>query len=190
MKRGDIVLVHGDSVSDKLIQRTTFGPFNHVGLAIDGTQMVNALAQGIVLSTVSIGAYLHKDKTVIPAPSLALRPNVQVVDPRVPIATWHDAMRYETALLWAEHCAGQEYGWWDIFNHSVKWLLSATPLRVPEIVEKNAWDCSNFISRFLVEAGYPLPPFYLDFNDVTPNDIGRLFGVIDKKGNYLQKRGA
>lgn len=78
-------------------------------------------------------------------------------------------------LAWAERQAGKKYGWLDIVYQGVKFLCPGNPFRLSEA---DHYDCSEFVTRYMLQADVALPPTFDDPATVTPNDIAREFGVL------------
>lgn len=159
---GDLRFYHGDgSPADTLIADATGGPsasqaYVHVEIDLgDGTSIGELL-----------GGLQHYPTPDEPAGRVTLWPTSAHTDPATLAA----------ALLWARDEATQRlgYGWEDIANAGLRVLAPGAPA----IAEANAWDCSDFVTRFLLQARVALP-FALasEPHCVTPEGLALALGV-------------
>jgi hypothetical protein len=150
--RGDLILYESTgSWGDRLIALATHGRFTHVEIDLgDGT---------------SVGA---QDNGIGIHPYIAGRGSVAFS----PKASKEDR---EYGLKWALKQVGREYGWTDIVSNGLK--LVGIPF---DIGEKDHWDCSDFATRYLIEAraADPLGDQANESGLVSPNDLARAFGVV------------
>lgn len=158
MARGDVILfMSGGSWFDRLQTFFTRGPFTHSEIDLGNGYSIGAQQKGINKHPFSAGR------------------NVLVFTP-----PFHDKEDMEAALVWAEAQAGKEYGYLDIVSNAFKIL--GIPL---EIGQAGHWDCSDFVTRYLVLAGAAdkMGDMASDPTLVSPNDIARAYGLIsDNKG--------
>ncbi len=149
--RGDIVLYKDPTkLSEKAITWTTHGPFYHVEIVYDDTHTIGAHPEGIRYATYPNG----KSFVVQSLPS-----NVSAA----------------AGLRWAQQQIGKRYGWLDIAYQAVKFLAPNNPF---QLTQKDHWDCSDFVTRYLQECGMQLSDEFSDPYQNTPNDIARIFGLI------------
>jgi hypothetical protein len=68
-----------------------------------------------------------------------------------------------------------EYGWWDLISAAAKFVGLHIILRL----KVGDWDCSDFVTRYLVVAGAagPLGAAAKEPETVSPNDLGRAFNI-------------
>lgn len=156
--RGDVVLFKsGGGLFDQLIMWATKGPYTHV--EID-------LGNGLFVGEHSSGVVVHK-----PEPGRS----VELFRPKGNL---------EAGLAWvgeviAENKASRgeahEYGFIDIAAEAFRVLGMKMNLR-----SAGAWDCSDFVTRYLIVAGAagPLGRQASDPGMVSPNDIARAYGII------------
>ena len=153
MARGDIVLFKSSGKwYERAIVMATRGPYVHVAIMTGDYQVIAAGFHGIGYS-----AFLYDPKvhTVISiAPKYATATGV------------------ETGLKWAISQAGKPYGWLDILYQGVKFLFPNNPF---EVTEDGHYDCSDYATRYLQQAGVVLPPEFSNPYQNTPNDLYRLF---------------
>ena len=153
--RGDVILYKSSgSLFDKMIEWTTRGPYVHVEIDLGDGKFIGAHNKpgdsGIVVHEGHPG---------------------RNVTPFTPKAAPDDL---EAALKWAEAQVGKEYGWFDIISNGIKVL--GIPLTLGE---PGHWDCSDFVTRYLIiaRASGPLGRLAEDPGLVSPNDIARAYGV-------------
>lgn len=80
------------------------------------------------------------------------------------------------ALVWARSEVERRlgYGWEDIADAA----LHALDAQAPYIGHANAYDCSDFVTRFLLQASVPLPDALAsEPHTVTPNALALALGV-------------
>lgn len=151
MARGDIVLCKYVGWDCTIIEWATHGPFCHVEIDLGDGTFIGAHGNGISKVPSAVGSqYVYV----------------------TPKATDADI---NAAIVWAEKQLGQAYGWTDIFNDGLK--LFGIPLTIS--LDK-MMDCSDFVTRYLLvaRAAGPLGELALNPSKVSPNDIGRAFGVL------------
>lgn len=165
-QNGDLLLYKNPhDVFERLICAATHGPYFHVSIAIDnGWHDVAAHTRdGIKVSLVS-----ETDEYSV-----------------VPIAQYAQAQEIEKALDWAIEQVGKQYGWADIAFQAVKFFAPNNSL---QLVWKDHYDCSNFASRYLQQAGVVLPEPWADPYANTPNDVARMFSLLPTKFPVVPKR--
>ena len=161
--RGDFVLYQSKpgSIADWLVARFTYGPYVHAAVDMgDGTFVAELTQSGLTRHPAN-----GKDRSLV------------FVHPRGNL---------EVGLAWVEDqlaAAGKdperteshEYGWVDIVVDAAKVLGFKLILR-----RETEWDCSDFVTRYLVAAGAagPLGKAARDPQTVSPNDLARAFGVL------------
>jgi hypothetical protein len=152
IQRGNIVLFKNPIAwYEHLICATTGGPYFHVAIATDATHIIAATGHGILISLAPINPNTYD--------AIAIDPPADC----------------DRGLVWAIQQRGKQYGWADIVYQAIKFLAPNNPL---QIVSHDHWDCSDFATRYLQEADYPLPTAFSDPYQNTPNDIARVFGLI------------
>lgn len=155
MNPGDIVLVHGTSPLDRLVQLFTRSHWNHAALVVPGGRFVEANAHGV--QTVPGTAYDHADMVVIPRP-----------------ACW-DPYDWAAATLFAQAMAHrhERYGYLQIAA-----IVLATITRGHLAIK---WDgtmiCSELVARAYEHAGYI---WSKDPALISPADLAREFDVTPK----------
>jgi uncharacterized protein YycO len=166
MARGDLVLFKTQynplNISAMIITWGTKGPFVHV--AIDtGDGVVGALSSGIVYTAqANVTAKQGADGYIIPV-----------------VKQFGHPLDVEAGIEWVRAQVGKPYGWTDIISDGMKLLGLPWYIR-----EDGHYDCSDLAARYLEKAGYILPQEMSDnTNQISPNDLARLFGVLDAKGN-------
>jgi hypothetical protein len=153
--RGDLLLyTSSGSLSDRIIAWATHGPFVHVEIDLEDGNAIGALSTGI-----TIHPYLRGQGRV-----------------EVPIGATEKDREY--GLLWALQQVNKQYGWVDIISNGLKIL--GIPF---DIGETDHWDCSDFVTRYLLAARAAGPLGRLADNPglVSPNDIARAFGVLKEE---------
>jgi hypothetical protein len=152
VKRGDLLLYAATARwYEQLIARVTQGPFVHVSIIYDEQHCLAADANGISMDSLPAEDSQH---VVIP------------IDPTLQI---------DAGLEWASLQVGRRYGWTDIAYQAVKFLAPNNPW---QLCYQGRWDCADYATRYLDRIGYKLPEMYSDPYTMTPNDIGRLFGLL------------
>lgn len=151
--RGDLLFFHGHgALYERIIERGTNGPYCHVEVDLGSGYSIGALGRGVVMHrTPDADAVAH-------------------------IGASCDPKRLSGAFAWLRAQVGDCYSIADIFADGMKILL---PARTPFLVAPSAYDCSKLAACFCASAGYPLPAWmYADMERVSPNDLGRAFGLI------------
>lgn len=149
--RGDVVLFKSSgSLSDRAIEIATKGPYVHVEVDLGGGKFIGAHVNGIVIHDGTAGRN-----------TTSFHPKALDSD-------------IEYGLKWAVMQAGKEYGWTDIISNGFK--LVGLPF---DIGEPGHWDCSDFVTRYLLvaRAAGPLGSRADDPGLVSPNDLARAFGI-------------
>jgi hypothetical protein len=132
----------------------TEGPYWHVEVAVDEGHAVGAHSDGIVLHPLPIDLRL-----CVP----------------VEIAPFTTPEGIKRGITWARGQVGKPYGWTDIAFQAVKFLAPNNPFRIGRV---DSWDCSDFATRYLQQAGVVLPDMFNDPYSNTPNDLARIFGLL------------
>ena len=150
---GDVLLVEGTSVFDKLIRWATNSPYNHA--AIVATDCVSVIeAQTPVALR-------------IPASFYAGRADVWRLMPFAPKVALVAAAR-------AERFVGQPYGWQEVIGSGL-WDVAHVPIRY----KLRTFDCSGLVVQSYADAGlmlsrHPFPsPADLSFS-ATIQKVGSL----------------
>lgn len=158
MAKGDFVLYRGSSRDpfEAIIMEFTHGPFCHVELD---------MGDGNFLGEHSTGLTLHPDDT---------GRSIVFVTPKGDITAglaWADAMWQEAKKDPSSHV----YSWTDIVMDGLRAIGIGLVLGQP----KGEWDCSDFITRYLIVAGAagPLGALAKDPSTVSPNDLARAFNI-------------
>lgn len=152
--RGDLILYKSSGKwYERLITFATKGPFVHVGIVIDDTTVIAARSSGIRYEQAPPDDSAHV--TI----SLDGRTTQEGI---------------ERGLAWAVKQLGDDYGWLDIVYQGVKLVWPGNPLR---FYVAGHMDCSEYATRYLLQAGVVLPPAFDDVATVTPSDIARWAGV-------------
>lgn len=163
---GNIVLYKssGYPALDWLIQRTTRGPYVHADIIVapDRTT-VGATLKGI--------GYGH----VPPDPTTYAMISLLAYDPFGSQQAWEK--RLYAGAAWAKQQVGRAYGWLDIVDQGVDFLFPGNKIHM---VDGDHWDCSDFVVRYLMVLGLPLPGSMQIPAAVSPNDLARFFGVLAK----------
>jgi len=163
--RGDIVLYKSNGVwYEQMIVKVTQGPYVHVGIDYGDGKVLAALSSGIAFSAYSPSP-MTTDISLVP----------EHVKPE----------GIEAGMLWATAQEGKHYGWVDILYQAVKFLAPNNPF---QLVEKDHFDCSDFVSRYLGICGFQFPKDFQDPYANTPNDIARIFGLIPMRENMKHKK--
>lgn len=158
MNRGDLILYRSSGHwYERAITIATKGPFVHVAIAVSDAQVIAARTQGISYEPVPPIDALH---TLVSLDGHVTPAGISI------------------GLAWAEQQAGKRYGWLDIAYQAVKFVWPHQPFRFSEA---GHMDCSEFATRYLLQAGLALPPAFDDPATMTPNDIARWAGVLGKK---------
>jgi hypothetical protein len=149
--RGDVVLFKSSgSIPDQVIATATKGPYVHVEIDLGNGKMIGAHTNGIVIHDGMPGTN-----------TTSFHPKASNSD-------------IEYGLKWAVMQAGKEYGWTDIISNGFK-LVGINF----DISEPGHWDCSDFVTRYLLvaRAAGPLGSRSDDPGLVSPNDIARAYGI-------------
>lgn len=156
MPKGDLVLYKSSGKwYERAIVLATQGPYVHVGILIEDHQVLAARTSGIGYDVFKFNPAYHTLVSLVPQ-----------------YTTQEDVNK---GLRWAVQQVGKQYGWMDILYQAVKFLNPNGALR---FYEQGHYDCSDFCTRYLQQAGVPLPASYADSYTVTPNDLARFFGLI------------
>lgn len=148
--RGDIILYESSgSLSDRIIVSATHGRFTHCEIDRGGST-IGARYDGI-----KVHPYFSDRGSAV------IHPKASQED-------------IDYALAWAEKQVGREYGWLDILDNGLNLLGIQLELGRP-----GSWDCSDFVTRYLIEAhsSGPLGERANNPGLVSPNDLARAFGV-------------
>lgn len=151
--RGDVVLFKSDgSPYNKAIEIATGGPYTHVEIDLGDGRWMGAHADGITIHPAG----------AVGRGTVAFHPPASELD-------------IEYGLKWAVLQAGKQYGWGDILSNGFKLL------NIPiDISSPGTWDCSDFVSRYLMvaRASGPLGKLADDTTRISPNDIARAYGIL------------
>lgn len=155
--RGDIVLFYkiGIPLVDWAIHRFTDGPYAHVEIDV---------GNGMYAGSHSGGLYLRKAVQSDATASVKSRYGYQGIDSGI---SW--------VLSRIEQHNPHKYGWLDILSDTLK------VIHTPLIIGKpDHWDCSDFVTRYLIHAGAeePLGDQANTPETVSPNDIARAFHIL------------
>lgn len=93
-----------------------------------------------------------------------------------PIAGHTSLLAIKAALVWAEAAAAAHpgYGWLDVLDAG----LHVIDPHAPFIGDPGEWDCSDFVTRFLIQAGVMLPlTLENEPHLVTPSELAKALGV-------------
>ena len=166
--RGDIILFKSPQRwQDKVICYVTHGPYFHVAIALDATHGIAATGAGIVVSLF---------------PLVSMTPLVSNTFDTIDMTAYEGNIQIESALSWAGAQIGKQYGWLDIAYQAVKFLFPNNPFQV---TMAGHWDCSDFVTRYILKTGYPLPDAFNNPYANTPNDIARIFQVLPARKAVL-----
>lgn len=161
MEMGDLIFVRPAGPGDwmgRLVARETDGPYSHVQIRISHFEVIEALAGGIVRSTLAQE----------PDPA-----DVAKTGGTLPLE------RLATAMQWLLEQVGDHYSLLDIAADALQLALpKALGSRTPFLVAPSSYDCSHLAGTFVVSAGYPLPPAMIaDLPRLSPNALARALGV-------------
>lgn len=160
MMRGNILFYQSTGKwYERLITLATHGPYVHVALVVNEYLVLAADTQGTDTQGIAYDAV----------------PPIDGLHAAVSLAEYATPDSIERGLVWAEKQRGRRYGWADIIYQAVKFLAPNNPLRFGEA---GHYDCSDFVTRYLIHAGVQVPDSYLDTYTVTPNDLARFFEMI------------
>lgn len=159
---GNIVLFKkSTSFIDTVISTATKGPYVHCAIVVDATgKTIEATTHGIGYNTIPA------DKTKYTMISLLAPPFT--MDQSV----WEKRIQF--GVQWACSYVGQTYGWMDIIDQAVNFLFPGNSI---QLVDRQHYDCSDFVTRYLMVLGYPLPASMQEPYAVSPNDIARYFSI-------------
>ena len=160
---GNIILYkQRPGIVDWAIATATKGPYTHCELVVDKDRTtVGAFSDGIKYSQVP------EDKTTYIMISLL------AADPYGDQAIWESSIA--RGVLWATSQVGRAYGWLDIVDQAIDFLLPGNSIR---LVDDSHWDCSDFLVRYLLQIGYIMPPKMTTGAAVSPNDLARMFKIL------------
>ena len=172
LKPGEIILFKQPHAwYERLICYATHGPYFHVAIALDNNHIIEATSKGIQVNV----APREQDNAI----------TYDTIDIVAYVRTAYSAYRglpdeieqnIGKALGWAQDQVGKiKYGWLDIAFQAVKFVAPNNPF---QLVRHDRWDCSDFVTRVLIEMEFPLPEMYQDPYQNTPNDIARLFNLL------------
>lgn len=150
--RGDVVLfTSSGSLIDRLISWGTHGPYVHVEIDLGNGRYIGSQEKGV-----NIHGFERGRDTV------TFSPKVSMVD-------------IETGLLWAIKQLGDPYSWQDNVADALGFLGWKVIFG-----QQGAYNCSNFVAHYLVEAEAeaPLGKLADSLETISPNDIARAFGVL------------
>lgn len=153
----------GGAWYERVIVWATHGPFVHCAIMLSGQRMIEATGHGIQIN--------H------------LRAREMLGD-TVDLLQYTDLGRIDEALAWAVGQHGNKYGWLDIFFQAVKFLWPNNPF---QLVQRDRWDCSDFVTRFCQQAGVSFPDDFDDPYANTPNDLGRVFGLLPPRKGHVKE---
>ncbi len=156
MPAGDLRFYRSSGDLPDTIIADVSGPFVHVDVDMGDGTAIGELSAGLKRYPVSP-----------PAPPL-----VTIWS----IAGHSSPLAIKAALLWAEHetWAHPEYGWLDVLDAG----LRAIDPHAPYIGDPGEWDCSDFVTRFLIQAGVMLPlALENEPHLVTPSALATALGV-------------
>jgi hypothetical protein len=147
---------------DWAIATATKGPYTHCELIIDKDRnTIGAFSDGIKYSKVPT------DKTSY------IRISLLTADPYGNQAIWEKNIT--KGVEWAIAQVGRAYGWLDIVDQAVDFLLPGNTIR---LVDDAHWDCSDFLVHYLRHIGYILPQTMMTGAAVSPNDLARMFKIL------------
>lgn len=154
IQRGNVLLYESSGKwYERLICYATSGPYCHVAIALSADTVIEATGKGIARNMLQSG------RGVTP----------------IDLTKYTTPERIEQALAWAEMQAGKRYGWLDVIYQGVKFLWPSNPF---QISQEGHWDCSDFATRYVQHAGIILPDNWNNPYANSPNDLGRLFGLV------------
>lgn len=178
MMRGDLILYRSSGRwYERLITLATRGPFVHVAIVVDSFTVIAARTQGIAYEKAPPDDSMHVTVPITARPLTITGTDAhgETVVNTVPIAARATLAGIEQGLEWATQQVGRQYGWSDIVYQGIKFLWPSNPFRFSEA---GHFDCSDYATRYLLQAGVVLPPEFDDPYTITPNDIGRWAGVL------------
>lgn len=161
-ERGDILLFRcGKSLREHSIAWATHGPYVHTAICTSAHHCIGATFSGIKI-----------EEVFLPDASL------------IHVSPYSSDKEIEEAVQWAERHRNQHYGWLDIVYQFVKFFFPNNPF---QLVHHNHWDCSDFVTRYLIEAKIDIPEDFDDPYANTPNDIARMFGLLPARAKHESK---
>lgn len=149
---------------EKIIMLVTAGPYVHVAICLPNEQVIAATPHGIQVSTIT-------------QEMLALCDSVD-------LTSYTSKADIGAGLVWAIQQKGKEYSWVDIFYQALKFVWPNNTLRFGVAGE---FDCSDFACRYAEQAGVVFPDGWNDPYSMTPNDIGRVFGLIPARKGHVRE---
>lgn len=153
--RGNLILYKSSGTwYERIITFATKGPWVHVAIVIDADTVIAARSNGIRYEAMPPDNDMH---ATIPLDGRATPEGI------------------EQGLEWAAKQLGDGYSWADIVYQGVKLVWPGNPLR---FYIAGRFDCSEYATRYLLQAGVVLPPAFDDPETVTPNDLARWAGVL------------
>lgn len=158
MATGDLRFYHSSgSPADDVIAATS-GWAVHVDIELGDGSLLGELSGGLARYAAPEG---------VPAGRVVIYPTAQHTTPS----------RLALALNWAiGQLAGQRgYGWADIADAGLHMLAPGEPFL---LAGEGQWDCSDFATRFCVQAGIPLPDALAqEPHSVTPTQLAAALGL-------------
>jgi hypothetical protein len=163
--RGDFVLYRGSKTNpfEAAIMYFSKGPFCHTEIDMGDGTFIGEHGKGLTRHS--------SDRVGV------------LVSPFGRIITNQQDAGIEAGLAWVEQMYAEdvknnethEYGWWDLISAAAKFVGLHIILRL----KVGDWDCSDFVTRYLVVAGAagPLGTAAETPETVSPNDLGRAFNV-------------
>lgn len=160
---GNIILFkNSGSIIDNVISFATHGPYVHTSIVVNASgKTVEATRQGIQYNTLPL------DKTRYVMVSLLAPPQPMEQ------SSWEASI--QRGIQWACSCVGKEYGWLDIVDQAFNFLYPGNTI---QLVDNAHYDCSDFVCRYLLAIGYPLPEKMQSPYAVSPNDLARFFQIL------------
>lgn len=150
--RGDVVFYSPETLIERIIARSTHGPFSHVAVMIDDDTVIEADTHGVIIAPL-------KSNTVSVSPSVAIGP-----------------LNVEPGIYWLKQQLGERYGWFDILDAFFR-LAFRTSFYIGQ---PKSYDCSDLVTRYLIACGLGgwLGDLAAEPHLVTPNDLARKFKLI------------
>jgi hypothetical protein len=149
---------------ERAIAWITHGPYVHVAISLPDQQVIAATPHGIEVGTLT-------------QEMLSLCDSVDLMP-------YTSKAGIEAGLVWAIQQKGKEYGWLDVVFQGLKFLAPNNPF---QLVMHDHWDCSDFATRYLREAGVVLPSDFEDPYANSPCDLGRVFGLIPSRKGHARE---
>jgi|SRR5581483_6848448 len=176
--RGDLILYTSSGRwYERLITLATRGPFVHVALVVDAQTVIAARTQGISYEAMPPEDDQHAT-VPIAACSLAISGTDQHGEPvteTTRLSGRATLAGIEQGMAWATAQQGRHYGWSDVIYQGIKFLWPRNPF---QFGVEGHYDCSDFATRYLLQAGVVLPPAFDDPYSICPNDLARWAGLI------------